>query len=108
MAENHDLGLYDDGVLVANRKEDGFDPNEDYPPLLMKGLVIVWRRWKQCTNIQRYPKKCHYTYTYNGVPRFPYTMKWFQSCHLLVYCCFGSGIVCMGQPCNCFCDDITT
>jgi hypothetical protein len=40
MAEDHDLGLYDDGVLIANWKEDGFDPNEDYPPLLMKGLVI--------------------------------------------------------------------
>jgi hypothetical protein len=94
MAKDHDLGLYDDGVLVANLKEDGFDPNDDNSPLLMKGLVIVWRRWKQCTKVQRYPKKCHYayTYTYNGVPRFPYTMKWFNLVSLwyvvvLAWCC---------------------
>jgi hypothetical protein len=67
-------------------------------PLVMKGLVIVWRRLKQCANVQRHPKKCHYAYTYNGVPRFPYTMKWFQSCLPLVSCCFGNGVVCMEQP----------
>jgi hypothetical protein len=38
--------LFDDGTFVASWEENGFDPNEDYSPLLIKGLMIVPKKWK--------------------------------------------------------------